>query len=128
MGDLASDDEIDNLCGLGDAAGYVGGGLVLVLNLAMMMKPHAFGIPSAEWGTRLSFVTVGIWWAAWSLPLFRWVRVDANNSGHQHKSQVQPVHIAVAKAISQAWHTMRNIGRYRDLALMLAAYLVFTAG
>ena len=59
---IATPDRFDKLSAKGFAMGYVGSVLLLVLNLAMVLKPGWFGIPDAGMATRLSFVTVGIWW------------------------------------------------------------------
>jgi UMF1 family MFS transporter len=62
-------DRIDTISTQGYALGYLGGGILLALNLAMIMKPEFFGIANAEWGSRISFLTVGIWWAVFTLPV-----------------------------------------------------------
>lgn len=59
---IATPDRFDKLSAKGFAMGYVGSVLLLVLNLVMVLKPELFGIPDAGMATRLSFVTVGIWW------------------------------------------------------------------
>jgi UMF1 family MFS transporter len=62
-------DRIDTVSTQGYALGYLGGGILLAINLAMIMKPEFFGIANAEWGSRISFLSVGIWWAAFTLPV-----------------------------------------------------------
>ena len=62
-------DRIDTVSTQGYALGYLGGGILLAVNLAMIMKPELFGIANAEWGSRISFLTVGIWWAVFTLPV-----------------------------------------------------------
>lgn len=60
---------IDTVSTQGYALGYLGGGILLALNLAMIMKPEFFGIANAEWGSRISFLSVGVWWAVFTLPV-----------------------------------------------------------
>ena len=67
---VARADEIDSVSAGGYAYGYLGGGILLTINFFMILKPTFFGIPDAEWGSRLSFLTVGIWWAFFSIPIF----------------------------------------------------------
>jgi UMF1 family MFS transporter len=62
-------DRIDTVSSQGYATGYLGGGILLVVNLAMIMKPDLFGIPDTGWGVRLSFVTVGVWWIIFTIPV-----------------------------------------------------------
>ena len=76
---IARDDEIDRVSTAGYALGYLGGGLLLALNLAWLQKPAWFGLPSGEnlsesqatLPARLAFVSVAIWWFVFSIPLFR---------------------------------------------------------
>ena len=76
---VARPDEVDRVSTAGYALGYLGGGLLLVLNLAWILKPGWFGLPSGpnltEWQAtlpvRLSFVSVAVWWLVFSIPLFR---------------------------------------------------------
>ncbi len=57
----------------GFAMGYAGGGLLLAVNLAWIVAPGRFGLPNADAAVRLSLASVGLWWAAFSLPFFRHV-------------------------------------------------------
>ncbi len=68
---VAGEERIDQVSAYGYASGYLGGGLLLALNLAAIMKPAVFGIPNTEWASRLCFVSVALWWALFALPLFR---------------------------------------------------------
>src|SRR3954449_2639528 len=76
---IADEDEVDRVSSAGYALGYAGGGILLVLNLAWIMKPGWFGLPSgpnltpaqATLPARLSFLSVAVWWVVFSIPLFR---------------------------------------------------------
>src|SRR4030067_3661826 len=68
---VARQGEIDRISSYGYALGYLGGGVLLILNLAMIMKPGFFGIEDAVWGSRYSFVTVAVWWAIFSIPIMK---------------------------------------------------------
>ncbi len=56
------------------ALGYLGGGLLLAVNMAMILFPEKLGIPSAGVAVRLTFVTVTVWWTLFTIPLIRHVR------------------------------------------------------
>ncbi len=52
------------------AWGYISGGIMLALNLALIMKPEFWGLADAGQATRVSFFMVGIWWLLWSIPAY----------------------------------------------------------
>ncbi len=58
---VASEKKVDYVSSLGFSLGYIGGGLLFVINVLMYLKPEIFGIPDAATGIRLSFVSVAIW-------------------------------------------------------------------
>lgn len=70
--DIAHPDQQDAVSAKGYSLGYIGSVILLVLNLAMIMKPGIFGItdspesPAAIKAMRISFVSVGIWWVLFS--------------------------------------------------------------
>jgi UMF1 family MFS transporter len=121
---IAADDEIDRVSSAGYALGYLGGGLLLVVNLLWIMKPAWFGLPDAGFGSRLSFLSVAVWWVAFSIPMFR--RVP--------EPPVKPDAAAVASgnvvgaSLVQLFDTLRELRRYRQAALMLVAFLIYNDG
>src|SRR6478735_1933991 len=78
---IAAEDEMDRVSSAGYAVGYIGGGLLLALNLAWILKPAWFGLPSGPGlsssdrtlPTRLALLSVAVWWVVFSVPLFRHV-------------------------------------------------------
>ena len=60
--EIASFDQFDRVSAKGFSYGYVGSVLLLVINLAMIQQPHWFGLESALMATKISFLTVGLWW------------------------------------------------------------------
>ncbi|NOX77226.1 MAG: MFS transporter [Gammaproteobacteria bacterium] len=58
----------------GYALGYLGGGVLFSVNVAMTLSPESFGLADASEAVRLSFVSVAIWWALFALPLMFWVK------------------------------------------------------
>ena len=70
---VAKDESVDALSARGYALGYLGGGLLLAVQIMAIQKPEWFGLPSAAVATRIAFVTVGIWWMLFTIPLMRHV-------------------------------------------------------
>jgi len=68
---VARPDEIDRVSAEGYAYGYLGGGILLSINLIMIIKPDFFSIPDAQWASRISFLMVALWWAVFSMPLLK---------------------------------------------------------
>ncbi len=62
--------EMDRVSALGYGLGYLGGGLLFAINVAMALKPAWFGLADAALATRVAFVMVALWWLVFSLPLF----------------------------------------------------------
>jgi MFS transporter, UMF1 family len=73
MTTVCREDQYDFVSSLGYAMGYLGGGLLFALNVAMTLKPEFFGIPDAATAVRISFLMVGAWWFIFTLPLMKYV-------------------------------------------------------
>lgn len=71
--EVAERDELERLSALGFALGYLGGGLLFAVNVAMVLQPEWFGLADKATAVRVAFVTVALWWAAFSLPLLLFV-------------------------------------------------------
>jgi MFS transporter, UMF1 family len=121
MTDVAEPDEFDLVSSYGFALGYLGGGLLFAVNVLMTLKPALFGLSGAAQAVQVSFVTVAIWWAVFTLPLWLWVR---------EKNPPRP--LSLGKALSQGWSELRgtvsHIRQYRALTLFLAAYWLYIDG
>ena len=70
---VAAPAEANRISSYGYAAGYLGGGLLFLLNVLIALHPAWFGLPDKVAATRLAFLDVAVWWALFTLPLFRWV-------------------------------------------------------
>ena len=119
---VAQQGEIDRISSYGYALGYLGGGVLLILNLAMIMKPDFFGIEDAVWGSRYSFVTVAVWWAIFSIPLMKNVPEPpvvpiAAESTNPFRASIQ--------RLSSTFHNLR---RYREAFKFLIAYWLYNDG
>ena len=88
--DVAHKEQQDRISAKGFSMGYVGSVLLLVVNLAMVMKPDLFGIegspdqPAEMIAMRYSFITVGLWWMLFSQYTF-WYMPKGNKKEGSHK-------------------------------------------
>ena len=119
---IARPEELDRVSSAGYALGYLGGGLLLAVNLAWIQKPEWFGMADAGVAARVSFASVGVWWLAFSIPLFRRVP-EPPASGRPHGMRS-----LVAGSFVQLGGTLRELRRFRQAFLMLLAFLVYNDG
>jgi UMF1 family MFS transporter len=135
---IASGEELDRVSTAGYAIGYLGGGLLLALNLAWIQKPEWFGLADSGVATRLSFVSVAVWWLLFALPLL-WrvpepalaLHADPRSKGGTPSRRVV-VHPSVRQLVTdgfaQVWTTLGSLRRYRNAFLMLLAFLLYSDG
>jgi len=118
---VAEPHEMHRVSARGFAYGYVGGGVLLALNLAWILAPQRFGLPDAEAAVRLSFASVAVWWLGFSLPLFRWVP-EPGTRGERARA---PLPAAVARSIL---NTMLHVRRQPELLRFLVAFWLYSDG
>lgn len=124
---IAPPEEIDRVSSAGYAMGYIGGGLLLALNLAWIQKPAWFGLPSGPQATlpvRLAFVSVAVWWLIFSLPLFRRVPEPPPRLEPDEHPGESPIKMAFVRL----GETFRELRGYRQAFLMLVAFLIYNDG
>jgi len=126
---VARPDEVDRVSTAGYALGYLGGGLLLALDLALILSPATFGLPSgpgitpwqATLPTRLAFLSVAAWWVAFSLPLLLRVPEPPAAAG---APSARPIRAALAQLAG----TGQALRRHPQAARMLVAFLVYNDG
>jgi UMF1 family MFS transporter len=121
MMDVAEPSEFDLVSSYGYSLGYLGGGLLFALNVWMTLKPETFGLPDAAAAVRVAFLSVGIWWAVFTLPLLWWVR-------EKNRKRAFTLGGALGQGWSEVMGTLRHVRRYRSLSLFLAAYWLYIDG
>jgi UMF1 family MFS transporter len=119
---VARSEEIDRVSAEGYAYGYLGGGILLAVNLLMIMKPGFFGIPNAVWGSRISFLSVAVWWAVFSIPIFRNVSEPAAVIAPDESYN------PVLAGYQRLRRTFRDIRKFRELIKFLAAFWLYNDG
>jgi MFS transporter, UMF1 family len=118
---IAAPDELDRVSTAGFAIGFIGGGVLLLINLAWILRPDLFGIPGTVAALKLSLVSVGVWWLVFSVPLFRIVReppIPAN----------APAHLDFKITLLTTWHTFQELRRNRNALWLLIAFLLYNDG
>lgn len=121
LSDVCDQDEIHGVSSLGFSLGYLGGGLLFALNLWMVAKPETFGFLNATEAVKASFVTVGVWWALFSLPLMFWVK----------ETQVPnraPLMESVKNSFSEIRTIAKNVFANKQVFLFLMAYVIYNDG
>ncbi len=115
---IADEEERDYVSAKGYALGYLGGGLLLAVNIAMI-----WFLTEDNLGYRLSFLSVAIWWAIFTLPLLRRVpEPPASTEGVE-------VGLNVVKAsLQRLQQTFREIRKYRELFKFLIAFWLYNDG
>jgi UMF1 family MFS transporter len=129
---IAAPSELDRVSSAGYAMGYIGGGLLLAVNLAWIQRPDLFGLPSgdglsaqaASLPARLAFVSVAVWWIVFSLPLLRRVREPPRTLELDELGRGS----ILATSFQRLGETMRQLAGFRQAFLMLLAFLIYNDG
>jgi UMF1 family MFS transporter len=116
--------ELDRVSSAGYAMGYLGGGVLLAINVMMLQWPGLFGIPDVGTATRLSLVSAGVWWLVFSIPLFR--RVPEPPPAIERDER--PGSNALLAGTKRLFETFHELRRYRQAFLLLLAFLLYNDG
>jgi len=106
---------------LGFALGYLGGGVLFAINVWMTLRPSFFGFTDASQAIRFSFLSVGLWWALFTIPLIIFVKEPRSISAARGKDMV----IGGFRRIRS---TFREIRHLRMIFLFLIAYWLYIDG
>ena len=131
---IASREEMDRVSTAGYAIGYLGGGVLLALNLVWILRPELLGLPTGAAATpdqqtlpaRLAFVSVALWWVIFSIPLFR--RVAEPPRLLEKDESAVSAGPAIRSAFIRLGETLRELRGYKHAFLMLLAFLVYNDG
>ena len=119
--DVADPRHYDAVSAGGYAIGYLGGGLLFAVCVAMTLQPHWFGLTDPAAAIRLSFLFTAAWWATFTIPLLLWVPEPAAKEGD-----------GAGRAVAGGWRqlvgTFHEIRRLRVLSLFLLAYWLYIDG
>ncbi|MDZ7860422.1 MAG: MFS transporter [Candidatus Krumholzibacteriota bacterium] len=121
IGLVSSEKRMEFTSSLGYALGYLGGGILFALNIWMTLRPAAFGLSSSEAAVKYSFLSVGIWWALFTIPLILFVKEPRG------KRAGSPGEI-IKSGISELRSTFREIRSLRTIFMFLLAYWFYIDG
>ena len=124
---LVGGKDLDRVSTAGYALGYLGGGVLLAINILMMSKPAWFLLPSRDVAIRASFASVAVWWVVFSIPLFRYVPEPARRPDRNERGE-RPEGHALVTAGRRLLETLRELRRYRQAFLLLLAFLLYNDG
>ena len=112
---------VDYVSALGYALGYLGGGILIVINFLMLSYPESFGLADSTAAIQWSFISVGIWWALFSIPLILFVDEEKD-------SEKKGIVDAVKEGITQFKSTFDEIKNLKVVATFLLAYWLYIDG
>jgi len=119
---VSKQDQRNKVSSLGFSLGYLGGGLLFVINVLMYLNPAWFGLSSQSEAILWSFVSVAVWWAVFSLPLF--MSVEEKSNAEISKGLFETITEAFKAVVS----TLREIKKHKRVAIFLIAYWLYIDG
>lgn len=121
LNDIVSPVNRDIVSARGFSMGYLGGGILLALNLVIIQKPELVGLADSAAGSRVSFISVGVWWLLFSIPIFRHIK-------EKKAAAVQTIGEKVREGARRLRVTFSQIRQYPDLWKFMVAYWFFFDG
>ncbi|MBM4308127.1 MAG: MFS transporter [Deltaproteobacteria bacterium] len=120
--EISNDQNIGRISGLGWALGYIGGGALLAINLMMLKYPGLLGFQDGTFSVQDCFLSVSLWWFAFSLPTFLLLKERAQ------KIPLAPGRSYFREGYLRLRHTLGRIRTFRELTKFLVAYLIYNEG
>lgn len=119
--DIASEEQRDRVSSYGWAMGYLGGGLLLALNLAFYLFSDKIGVPGAL-AVRINLASAGLWWIFFSF--FTWSRLRS-----RHAARTLPAGETYASiGFKQLRRTISEVNRFPETLKFLLAYFLYNDG
>lgn len=119
--DIASEDQRDRVSSYGWAMGYLGGGLLLVLNLGLYQLRDTLGVPT-ELAVRINLASAGIWWLGWSFLTWACLRPRAARRPLPEGQTYAGV------GFRQLVSTLRELRNFPETLKYLLAYFLYNDG
>ena len=116
--EIAPPEQRDAVSSMGWGIGYIGGGVLLALNLALFTFAKRIGISEAL-AVRINLASAGIWWAVFTIPALLTLRNRGSSKVIPGASQ------AMGAVLGQLRHTVADIRRYPQTLTFLVAYLLY---
>jgi UMF1 family MFS transporter len=118
---VADRKEVDFISALGYGFGYIGGGILFLLNVLMYLKYSAFGFSNAADAIKVSFLSVAVWWALFSIPIIIFVKEPKANYSVKFGS-------AIKLGWKQLLSTLKDLKHFKIVGLFLLAYWFYIDG
>lgn len=119
--DIATEDQRDQVSSYGWAMGYLGGGLLLLLNLIFYQSREALGIPTGL-AVRINLASAGVWWLGFSY--ITWARLKPR---HAHRAlPAGKTYLSIG--FSQLSHTLKELKNFPETLKYLLAYFLYNDG
>ena len=119
---VAKDHERNKVSSLGFSLGYLGGGLLFLVNVLMFSFPGFFGLQSEIEAILWSFLSVAIWWSIFTIPLMTGVKEP--NTSKNDKGLFR----TVKEAFKSLYETSKSIKNYKSAGVFLLAYFLYMDG
>jgi UMF1 family MFS transporter len=119
--DIASEDKRDGVSSYGWAMGYLGGGLLLLLNLIFYQMRGVFGI-STGMAVRICLASAGVWWIGFSL--ITWSRLRTRHAARRLPQGESYIRVG----FRQLWHTLREMKHFPETLRFLLSYFLYNDG
>ena len=119
---VSNQDQRNQVSSLGFSMGYLGGGLLFLLNVLMFSYPSFFGLSSQIEAVLWSFMSVALWWAIFTTPLITGVKeskIHEDNSG---------LFTIIKIAFQNLYKTGLSIKQYKSAVIFLLAYFLYMDG
>lgn len=118
---VSSEKRMDFVSSLGFSLGYLGGSLLFAVNIWMTHNPSMFGFTDTSHAVRFSFLTVGIWWAVFSIPLFLFVEEPKGGRAQSDTSVIK-------EGLAQFVATFHEVRHLKTIFVFLIAYWLYMDG
>jgi len=119
---VSSTENRNRVSALGYSLGYLGGGFLFVLNVAMYQSPEFFGLKSITEAVLFSFLSVSVWWGFFSIPILKYVKENSSN-----KIEIKITYL-ITQSFQRVLSTFKDIRKYKTLSLFLLAYWLYMDG
>jgi len=118
---VSNKDNVDYVSAVGYAFGYIGGGILIVINFLMITYPSFFGFADSVEGIKWSFVSVALWWAIFSIPILLFVKEPKY---HKTETTLQ----TIKSGFKQLKNTFNEIRHLKVVFTFLIAYWLYIDG
>ena len=115
---VSDQSNIAKISSYGFAFGYLGGGLLFLVNAAMTIKPEFFGLSSVADAVRWSFLSVSVWWTLFLIPILLKIKDNGINQPGSH----------FKLAYSKVFNTLKTVSSRKNIFIFLIAFFLYIDG